>query len=274
MNKTTDKPNVPQRETASNALQLFSGFLFWFLNLTAVPVFADTPQMVDPQQTQTQIVQTLTSQQYSLKDRAKMWGLSTEDYKHYLNLMKNTPSGHWYKRLDPAEVLALNAKDPSQMMVYAKVQARNMHARVTRELAFDKIYSEAYKQLYPNEKPILSPDQSAQGAALQSGDRVWLFVGVNTPLGSFAYQHLLKEVQATSGAVLDIYFVGNNVTQQSIQQWAMSMAIPRNIVNKQVTLNYGNDRFESLTKGKKVSLPFVGVVHDSHFQPITLSSVL
>lgn len=274
MNKQNYKPNVLPRETVCNALQLFSGFLFWFLSFTAVPALADTVQVVNPQQTQNQIVNSLANQ-YSLKDRAKMWGLSTDDFKHYLWLMKNTPSGHWYKSLDPAEVLALNAKDPDQMMQYAKIQARNMHARVTRELAFNKIYSEAYKQQYPNEKPIMSPDSpGGQGANLQSGDRLWLFVGVNTPLGSFAYEHLIKTVEATPNTVLDIYFVGNNVTQQSIQQWAMAAGIPRDMVNKQVTLNYGASRFESLTKGKKVNLPFVGVLHNNRFQPITLSSVL
>ncbi|PIQ43236.1 MAG: TIGR03759 family integrating conjugative element protein [Gammaproteobacteria bacterium CG11_big_fil_rev_8_21_14_0_20_46_22] len=274
MNKQNDKPNETHRETVCNALQLFSGFLFWFLSFTAVPALADAAQVVNPHQTQNQIVQSLESQ-YSLKDRAKMWGLTTADFKRYLWLMKNTPSGHWYKKLDPAEVLALNAKDPDQMMRYAKVQARNMHARVTRELAFDRIYSKAYKALYPNEKPIMSKDLPAgQGANLQSGDRLWLFVSVNTPLGSFAYQHLIKAVQATPNTVLDIYFVGKNLSQKAIQQWAVSAGIPRDLVNKQVTLNYGESRFESLTKGKNVNLPFVGVIHNNHFQPISLSSVL
>lgn len=237
-----------------------------------VSIFADTIHLVNLQQTQNKIIQTQENQEGELNDRAEMWGLSAENFKHYLWLMKNTPSGHWYKNLDPPEVLALNAKNPDQMMQYAEIQARNMHKRVTRELVFDRVYSQAYKQLYPTEKAIMTQGQS--GDALQSGDRVWLFVRVNTPLGSFAYQHLLKAVQVTPDTVLDIYFIGKNVTKANIQQWAINMAVPQNLVNKQITLNFGNSRFASLTKGKKVNLPFVGIVHDNHFQPITLSSVL
>ncbi len=266
--------NLNQRRNICNTLQLLSVFLFWFLSFNAIPALADTPQLVQTQQTQDQIVQSLPIQD-SLKDQAKMWGLTTKEFKCYLWLMKNTASSHWYKNLDPAEVLALNAKDPNDLMQYAKIQARNMHTRVMRELAFNIIYSKAYKKLYPNEKPIMTPgSMDLQSSALQSGDRVWLFVGINTPLGRFAYQHLIKAVQATPNTVLDIYFVGKHVHQKSIETWAANMNIPPNTVNQQVTLNYGNDRFENISKGKKVNLPFVGVVHNSHFQPITLSSVL
>jgi len=152
-----------------------------------------------------------------------------------------------------------------------------MHVRVTRELAFNRLYEEAYKQLYPTEKPIQSAivhTSIGSGLALQSGDRIWLFTGTNTPLGSFVYQHFLKEVQQTPNTALDIYFVGNQVNQQSIQQWAIANNIPRNLVNQQITLNYGNDRFQSVTQGKGVTLPYVGVIHHQNFQAITLNSVL
>ena len=249
-------------------------FLFLFLGFTVIPAFSDTIQPINPQQTENKITETVTDQEEGLKDQASMWGLSTDNFQHYLWLMKNTPSGHWYKNLDPPEVLALNTKNSDQMMQYAKIQVQNMHMRVTRELTFDEVYSAAYKQLYPNEKAIMSANQSDQDTVLKSGDRVWLFVGINTPLGSFAYQHLLKIVQATPNTVLDIYFVGKDVTQENIQHWALSMTIAPNLINKQITLNFGNNRFDSITKGKKINLPFVGIVHDNHFQPITLSSVL
>lgn len=266
--------NLNQRRNICNTLPLLSGFLFWFLSFSAIPALADTPQLVQTQQTQDHVVRSLPTQD-SLKDQAKMWGLTTEEFKRYLWLMKNTPSAHWYKDLDPAEVLALNAKDPNDMMQYAKIQARNMHARVTRELAFNRIYSKAYKKLYPYEKPIMTPgSMNLRSHALQAGDRVWLFVGINTPLGRFAYQHLIKAIQATPDTVLDIYFVGKQVNQKSIETWAANIGIPPNIVNKKVTLNYGNERFENVSKGEKFNLPLVGVVHNAHFQPITLSSVL
>ncbi len=239
-------------------------------------IWADSLLITQPNQTQTQVVQSINAQ-LNQQDQAKQWGLSNEDYQHYLWLMKNTPSGKWYAQLDPAEVLALNADSQNDMMKYAQAQARNMHIRVTRELAFNRLYGEAYKQLYPNEKPIQSSSPSVSagtGFALQSGDRIWFFTDTNTPLSSFVYQHLMKEVQKTPNTTLDIYFVGKQVNQQSIQQWAAAANIPRTMINQQVTLNYGNDRFQSITQGKGVNLPYVGVLHNQNFQPITLSSVL
>ncbi|MBX9706091.1 MAG: TIGR03759 family integrating conjugative element protein [Gammaproteobacteria bacterium] len=239
--------------------------------LVSMSLMADTPPITDVQQIQNAIVNDVGQAQ--VEANAKAWGLSVEDYQRYLWLMQNTPSQHWYKDLDPAEVLALNAEKPSEMLEYAKIQARNMHVRVTRELAFNKLYPEAYKALYPDEKPIASSDIRPD-STLQAGDRVWLFVGVDTPLGRFAYEHLIKTVEATPGVILDIYFVGDNVSQQAIQSWAENMNIPHEIVNKLVTLNFGNARFKNVTTGQKASLPFIGIVHNDHFQPVTLSSVL
>ncbi len=255
----------------------FNGLLGTFLgmlSIIAIPAMATTPLILSSQATQDQIVKTLPDQN-TLTIRAKQWGLSTKAFKRYVWLMQNTPSGHWYKHLDPAEVLALNAGNRDEMMKYAKIQARMMHMRVTRELAFDQIYSEAYKALYPREKPVMSPDHhTLSQQTLQRGDRIWLFVGVNTPLGRFVYQHIMKVVQATPGVVLDIYFVGQTLSPARIQQWAIAAGISRDAVNTQVTLNIGNARFKAVTHGKHVHLPFVGVVHGNHFQPITLSSVL
>jgi len=109
---------------------------------------------------------------------------------------------------------------------------------------------------------------------LHSGDRVWIFLGIHTPLGKFVYQHAIKAVQVSPGVMLDLYFVGNHITQKQIQSWAIAVGIPRALVNHEVTLNYGNRRFTSVTKDEKANLPFIGVVHNGHFQPIKLSSVL
>ncbi len=226
------------------------------------------------QQPVPQIQKTIV-EQTTIQQEEKLWGLSTEQYTKYVWLMKNTPSGHWYKNLDPAEVLALNSNNKDDMLQYAKIEAEVMHQRVTQELAFDLIYTKAYQEVYPNEKPIMPPSvQPLPGQLLQSGDHVWLFIGINTPLGKFVYQHLIKVVEAVPNTALDIYFVGNHLSQATIQAWAVASGIPLDSVNKQVTLNFGNARFASIENGKNIALPFVGIVHDQHFQPIMLSSVL
>lgn len=216
-----------------------------------------------------------TIQSTDLKDRANAWHLTATEFKRYVWLITHTPSGQWYRHLDPAEVLALNSKDPQDMLHYAKIQARNMHLRVTRELAFDKLYAKAYHLLYPHEKAIQTPIQSkGLNAVLRTGDHVWLFVGLHTPLGAFVYHHLIALIEPTAHTVLDIYFVGRNVSTHGIQAWALANHLPRHYVNHRVTLNYSNGRFNAIKKNKPVTLPLVGIVHRGRFQPITLSSVL
>ena len=173
--------------------------------------FADSPQVIQPQRKQNQIMD-LPLQTVDLYKQAKMWGLTPKAFKHYLWLMKHTPSGYWYTHLDPPEILALNAKSRTEMMRYALIQAQSMHRRVSRELAFNKLYVEAYRALYPHEKAIRSPHRLSKDD-LQSGDRLWLFVEIHASLSYVVYQHLIQIVQAASGVRLDIYFVGNDVSE-------------------------------------------------------------
>src|SRR3990167_10959156 len=130
-----------------------------------------------------------------LANKAPIWHLNTDDYQHYLWLMKNTPNGKWYPQLDPAEVLGLNADSEDEMLKYAKIQAQMTHDKVSRELAFTQLYRKAYQSLYPNELPIQSKlNTNHRGFFLQPGDRVWLFTGVQTTLSNFVYQSLINVI--------------------------------------------------------------------------------
>ena len=246
--------------------RIFFGLAFW---LVSIPILADTPVITRVQTTQTSIGVISDDQ------LASEWGLTLQQYQRYTWLMANTPSGHWYKDLDPVEVLALNATSNDDMMGYADIQAKNAHDRVSRELAFDHMYALAYSQEYPNEKAIQSPMAMRDAhAALQAGDRIWLFLSPNTPLGPFVYEHLMTVIEATPHTALDLYFVGENITAKSIQEWAKNNGVSPDLINRQVTLNYGNDRFRKINQGGNPMLPFIGRLRGGRFQGITLSSVL
>ena len=246
------------------------GVGMFLITITTGSVFAGPPQITQPQVTQNTL-----SHSKELAQKATAWGLTTPDYQYYLWLMKHTPNGHWYPSLDPTEVLALNAATQTDRMKYAKIQARAMHQRVSRELAFNKLYSKVYRELYPAEQPIAShAKNNLHNTTLHPGDRIWLFTGVNTPLGSFIYQHLIKTILMHPQVQFDIYFVGPHLSGNNIQQWAIDNHLPLNKMNTQVTLNFGNQRFKAITQGKSMTLPFVGVVHQQHFKPLTLSSVI
>jgi hypothetical protein len=85
---------------------------------------------------------------------ASGWGITTDDYIKYLDLMNNTSSGHWYTTLDPVEVLGINATNNEARHRYALIAAHGAFARVEKELAFQRAYDEAFKSLYGNIKPI------------------------------------------------------------------------------------------------------------------------
>lgn len=242
----------------------------FLMAITSIPVFAAPTEITQPQ-----VTQNILSQPRGLAQEASSWGITTPEYQHYLWLMQNTPNGHWYQSLDPTEVLALNATTQEDRIKYTKIQAKAMHQRVSRELDFNKLYSKVYSELYPSQKPISSHvKNNLHDTALHPGDRIWLFTGVNTPLGSFVYQHLVKTILSHPQIQFDIYFVGSHLTSDEIQQWAIDNHLPHNKINTQISLNFGNQRFKTITQSKSTTLPLVGVVHQQHFQPITLSSVI
>lgn len=87
------------------------------------------------------------------KTAYQAWGLSIEEWKYYQSLMKG-PSKKWYKKLDPIEVLGINARNSSEQKKYAQLVVKRTHDRVERELAFQRAIDDAWKQLYPELKPI------------------------------------------------------------------------------------------------------------------------
>lgn len=266
--------NCLVNEKINDLIKFKKLFMFTFYGLIIIPILANATTLVKFDKIENGIVKQ-SQDKYNSRNQIEIWRLTKEELKRYHWLMENTASARWYKDLDPPEVLALNAKDLKEMMRFAKIQAHNIHDRVTKELEFNLVYSKAYKSLYPNEKPVVTfGGKSLDRNRLRFGDRIWLFVGTKTPLGHFIYQNLIKIIKKNKGVVLDIYFVGKDLENRNIQSWAEDSGIIPNIINTQVTLNYGNVRFQNLSRNKKISLPFIGIVHDSHFQPIELSSVL
>ena len=148
-----------QFKQQQHCLKIFFLVLLLSLNIISTNVLASEPHITETEEIQNEISPT-SIKKIDLINIAKQWGLSEKDYKQYLWLMKNTSSRKWYPTLDPSEVLALNTNSENEMLKYAKIQAQNMHVRVTRELAFDIMYAKAYHTLYPEEKPIMSSTES------------------------------------------------------------------------------------------------------------------
>jgi len=91
---------------------------------------------------------------------ATRWGLTSQEYATYLSEMHNTPSGLWYKDLDPAEVLLMNAKNDQERDHYADIVVKLAHDRGERELAAERAYHAAWRRLYPNLPRVQLPGAS------------------------------------------------------------------------------------------------------------------
>jgi integrating conjugative element protein (TIGR03759 family) len=227
---------------------------------------------------------TITKSQYSKlnKDQKKqiadMWEIDAVEYDRYLFLMQNTPSGKWYKQLNPPEVLGINAKDDKERMKYAKIVAKNAHERVKRELDFQKFYDKAQKILYPTLKPIAMPgaekDKSdylsgitLSNAKLIPNDILLFFTNIDNPLNKKITTKILKKIQQNSDSSLAIYISGK-VSDDAIRHWAARNAIPPAFVkNGRISLNHENGKLKKLYKNSS-DLPFILLDRKGEFKTV------
>ncbi len=89
-----------------------------------------------------------------IAEEAKPWGLSSQDYQHYLKEMAEGPNRLWWKEIDPPQVLGMNAKTDEERMKYAKIEVELDQERAEKEIEFQHTYTQAFRELYPNAKPI------------------------------------------------------------------------------------------------------------------------
>lgn len=213
------------------------------------------------------------------KSLAAMWGLSIEDYDHYLALMQNTVNGAYYKNanLDPSWILGFNANNDQDREKYAIIAIRNERVRVARELAFQKAFQQLQFELYPNEKPISTSNSNKNLLNnsiidFKAGDSLLLFVNVQSPSINPALTHLISFVQTHPTISLNVYLV-NATNDNDIRHWALQQTIPQDLVkNNIITLNYDKGRFAKLSQGKN-QLPLLLLNHQGRFEIISWNSI-
>jgi len=270
------------------------------------PTLAQTETTTQPIQTQTTHTQPTQSFKAEFTDQqitgqAKIWHLTTKEYKHYLNLMKNSPAGIWYKNLDPAEILGLSADNSHARQKYALIEAHLDLTRIPHELAYQKAFSQAVKTLLPNIKPMKWHSKIEQQLAshrgylhaihqlnvethqpfsnnaqlmLQSGDQLLLFVQLNDSLSNQVTLRLIKLIQMHPNIKLNIFFVGKNIFNKKIFAWAKQNHIEQKLVKQGViTLNRNNERFKKYYPNK-ADLPKITLDRQGQFKTISITSVL
>ncbi|UTU48593.1 TIGR03759 family integrating conjugative element protein [Mergibacter septicus] len=91
----------------------------------------------------------ITNAQNADDSQAIEWGLSKEEWQRYEKL-RNGERKFWSPNLDPLTILGIEAKNDIERKKYAQLLAKKEFERVEKELAFQRAYDEAFKELYGN----------------------------------------------------------------------------------------------------------------------------
>ena len=88
-------------------------------------------------------------------DTSQDWNLTSTEWSQYILLMRG-PSGYYYKKLSPPEVLGIQAETADELQRYAEIAAKLEHNKLEREIRFNAAFHDAAVKLYANE-PIVRP---------------------------------------------------------------------------------------------------------------------
>jgi hypothetical protein len=90
------------------------------------------------------------------KTLASQWGLSTNDYARYLQLMEETPNGLYYRdqHLDPSWILGINAQNAEERRKYVTLAVLHERERMAKLLLFQQTFDRLQQELFPGDKPI------------------------------------------------------------------------------------------------------------------------
>ncbi|GHU37581.1 integrating conjugative element protein [Betaproteobacteria bacterium] len=196
--------------------------------------------------------------QRSEEEQARDWGLRTEDWARYRQLMQG-PLGIHSPNLDPLTALGIEARDEAEQCRFAELQVRAEARRIERLLAYQRAYDAAWQRLFPDLPRVSLSAASTSGISIES-DRLAVFVKADCA----PCEQRVRQLQA-SGALFDVYMTGSRGDDKRIRQWATRAGIdPAKVRARVITLNHDTGRWLSL--GLKGDLPAVVRKVDGQWQ--------
>ncbi len=189
---------------------------------------------------------------------AKVWGISLEEEKRYLQLMKNK-SAVYYQGLNmtPIDILGLNAQSDAEREHFATLAAKHEALRVAQNLAWNQTFHETYQKLFEGIPVVGDFDPSPfsphayRPLQLSPGESLYLFVKPEDALQTVLM--LLQEaVFETPNTTLHLLLLDMN--EAEIQAWAAQHEISIPLVQgKRITLNQGVLAYEGLALKNKTT---------------------
>lgn len=197
------------------------------------------------------------------RHQALVWGLSEAQEQRYVALMQNK-SGHYYDphSMTPVEVLGANARTDAERVIYATMAAHDEFQHLGKYLAFLAAYHDAavtyQKQL---NLPVVLPfnvekysPYNYQPVNLHENDKLLLLTSPNEEVRPIV-SSLMARIGKDHSIVLNVYFMGQNISDSAIQNWARHQNIPPEMVRSgNITLNHENPQLASMTQNRRLPL--------------------
>lgn len=218
-----------------------------FLPILLVPnaiTYASTNQTMPEAQSIQQQSEHKQSQLGDSQKQAQEWGITVEEWNRYTALMKGE-RGMWSPNLDPLTALGIEARTEEEKVKYARLLAKKYYERVSKEIEFDQIYRREFEKLYPNQALFEVEPHISQAVG-----RVVYFTrfdncdSCKSDLGKILSR-------ANNQTPVDIYIVGQNVSDNEIRKWAADNHIdPVKVSKRVITLNHDNGYWFKYSFGK------------------------
>lgn len=181
---------------------------------------------------------------------AQVWGLTEEDEKRYVFLMKNR-SAVYYQGLNltPIDILGINARNEAERERFAALSAHAEAQKVSKNIAWNNAFYKAYNHLFANVPVVGDFDPTPYSPAaykpivLSPGDTLFLFVKPDDAVKTILLS-LIDAVNTTPHTRLNLMIL--KADDVAIQQWANEHQLSKTLVSTgQITLNHGDLQYET-----------------------------
>ena len=178
----------------------------------------------------------------------EVWGIGEDDWRIYETYMRGEGKYH-YQHLDPVFVLGMVAKTDEKKNEFAQKYAQQEFARTARLLDFQERYNEEFNTLFgplnthkvANTTGFSGSNKSTEAPIF--GDRITVFISTECSECAVLFKKLQSTYKTGSGVSIDLFFVGENITDDNIRQWAFNKGIlPEDVKHNRITLNH-DDRY-------------------------------
>ncbi|VAW60966.1 hypothetical protein MNBD_GAMMA08-310 [hydrothermal vent metagenome] len=209
----------------------------------------------------TDLVNTEISKTKRIEESANRWGLTTEQWGTYENLMKGE-ARYMLPNVDPLTVLGTYAKTDAERNMYGERIAKMEYNFTKNFLALSRSYHQAHDRLYGNESILALGEFSKKygnnfsnsaknynSGLNKFGDRYVLFINSHCKYCDNYFKRIRSNQKI--GTTIDVYFIGD--TKEQIIDWGKRVGVkPDSIKNGQITLNQDQGQYG---KYKRPTLP-------------------